>query len=173
MGHSSRSGARGRQGTSRSTSWSLGPNGVIQRTATGSVIFAVGAQALSDGNTVIRTRGELLIGLSAATSAVDGYSGAVGICIVTENAFNAGIASIPTPITDIVWDGWLAYQSFASKLYGPDLGRTATVARYQLDSKAMRKIKVTDVMVAVLEATEVGSSTLNMSLETRVLVKLP
>ena len=173
MAHSSRSQFRGRQAPTRKSTWNRGPNGVIQRTATGSVIFATGSQAAEAGLTIIRTHGELLVGLSAATSAVDGYDGAFGICIVSENAFNVGIASIPTPITDIAWDGWFVYQSFSSKLYGPDLGRAAIVARYQVDSKAMRKIKVTDVMVAVVEATEVGSSTLNMSLETRVLVKLP
>ena len=55
----------------------------------------------------------MLLWLSTGTSALDGYDGAVGLCIVSENAFNAGIASIPTPITDIQWDGWLWYQSFS------------------------------------------------------------
>ncbi len=157
-------------------SWSIGPSGAFSVGASSSTIFATGAQAGVDELTLIRTRGVLVLHLSAVASANEGFAGAVGICNVTENAFNAGVGSIPTPITDIAWDGWLWYQFFSLKSVtatisdGSNAG--AVVKEYVVDSKAMRKTNITDVIVGVLETTEAGASTLNAFLDTRTLNKV-
>jgi len=171
----SRSIPRSVRRTVRRPSWSRGPNGILQRTSSGAAIFATGAQANFDELTVIRIRGVFEIFLSVAAAALDGFDGAFGICRVSENAFNAGAGSIPSPLTDVAWDGWQAYQMFSLKAV------TATIAdgvnavgvykRFELDTKAMRKTNITDVLVGVIEATEVGTATMNMRLDSRMLHK--
>ena len=171
-----RSHQRGRfQGTSRrQTSWFDSPSGTLQRTTSGSTIFATGAQAVADGLTLVRIRAELVISLSITTAVLDGFTGAFGMGIVSENAFGAGVGSIPTPRTDVTWDGWMVYQPFTvigNSGTDPALSWMSTV-RYQIDSKAQRKIKSTDVLVAVIEATEVGTATMNLTLKGRLLAKI-
>ena len=112
--------------------------------------------------------------LSVVTTVLDGFDMAFGICIVSENAFGIGVTAVPNPTTDIGWDGWLYHKLFAIKgvettLEGQQL---AAMIRVDIDSKAMRKIKETDIMVAVVDGTEVGQATANLSFQSRVLDKL-
>ena len=156
-------------------SWSLGPSGTVARTMSGSSLFLTGAQATIDEVTIVRTRGILVLQLIVADAALAGYTGAVGICNVTENAFNAGIASIPTPVTDIAWDGWLWYQLFAlnaiTATIADGVNAGAMFKQFTVDSKAMRKTNVTDVIVGVIEVTEATNATLHARLDTRMLSK--
>jgi len=160
----------------RATSWFKGPDGIISTTTSSVIQFATGAIAIDDGLTLVRFRGELLISLVTATGVLDGFEGAFGVCIVSENAFAAGIASIPTPISDIAWDGWMVYQMFHVKAMTATFSNAVNAVtgsmRVELDSKAMRKFKSTDVLVAVTEVTEVGTAQLTMQLQSRILVKL-
>ncbi len=56
----------------------------------------------------------------------------------------------------------------------PDFASAAMVERRVIDSKAMRKVHLSDVQVAVFETTEVGAgSTMFASYLSRVLTKLP
>jgi len=159
----------------RRPGWSVGPGGVISQTASGTSLFGATAVAAEDDVTVIRTRGELTLFLSAATAALDGFEGAVGICKVTENAAGVGVTAVPSPVADIAWDGWLWYQFFSVKAmvatFSTALQGASVFARYVVDSKAMRKLNNTDNVVAVLEATEIGTAVLNARLDTRLLSK--
>jgi len=126
---------------------------------------------------MVRTRGELLLTISAISAAGDGFPRlAAGICIVSENAFGVGVTAVPTPLTDIAWDGWLWHSMGAcfgqvSGNFGND---GAQVIRWVIDSKAMRKIKQTDISIGVIElGTETGTATLLADLNTRELVKIP
>ncbi len=162
--------------TPRRPGWSVGPSGVVQRTASGSSVFPTSAVVASSDVTLIRTRGIFEVFLSVGTAALDGFDGAVGICKVSENAAGVGSTAIPQPVTDIAWDGWLWYQQFSVKVV------TATIAdgvnavgaysRFIIDSKAMRKSNATDNFVAVMEVTEVGTATVNARLATRMLTKI-
>ena len=167
---------RGRQSrTRRRPSWNGGPDGTLSRTTSGSTLFGTGAQTVVDEITLIRTRGILSLQVTAADAVLAGFDGAVGICVVSENAFNAGIASVPTPATDIAWDGWLWHHIFSIRAV------TATIAdgvnavavhrTIEIDSKAMRKTNITDVIIAVLEATEMTSATLHARIDIRILTK--
>ena len=130
-----------------------------------------------DGLTAIRIRGEFTLGLSVITSINDGFLKiGLGICNVTENAFNAGTASVPAPLTDIGWDGWMWHQ-----LLGEFRGFSTTptgrgpleAVRMPIDSKAMRKVKQTDVLIGVIEVgAETGAATILFSAVTRVLDKI-
>ena len=159
----------------RQADWSQGPGGVAATalTASGSALMGTGAQAL-EINTLVRTRGHALLYLTAATSTNDGFDGAIGICVVRSEAFAAGITAVPTPITDVDRNIWLWHQFFslhgASATIDDALG--STTQRFEVDSKAMRKINVGDTITAVVEATEVGASSLQIRFNTRILVKL-
>ena len=167
---------RGRS-SRRKTSWSQGPRGTLSISTNAQTIFASGAQANVPELTLVRVRGELWITLSTVDAALSGFPQvAVGICNVTENAFGAGATAIPAPITDINWDGWLWF--WQGRFTSPSGTLTdadgATNARIVIDSKAMRKVHVTDTLVGVIQTTgEIGTATMVANMETRVLDKLP
>ena len=163
----------------RQTSWGPGPTGEVQMTGTSQSIFATAAQSNAAGLTLVRVRGELLVFMTSVTAALDSMNCAVGLCIVSDNAFDAGVASIPHPLTDIAWDGWLWYWTGFIEAVGEiveanftgNLG--ATAARIPIDSKAMRKFKQTDNLVGVVETVESGTIAVQFRLNCRTLVKLP
>jgi len=160
----------------RKTSWNIGPHGKVSHSSNTVSIFPIGAQALIDGQTIIRIRGELNMGLSSIAAAIDGFTRvAFGIGIVTENAFSAGVASVPDPLADIAWEGWMAY--WTGTFYGVV---TATISqdipanvRVDIDSKAMRKIANTDILMGVFSTLEeVGTATVRAQFSSRILAKL-
>ena len=109
----------------------------------------------------------------------DGFAQiAHGICIVSENAFGVGVTAVPSPLTDIGWDGWIWHQ-LTPGLFGLSVTESENVGalsmiRYDIDSKAMRKQKSTDFLIGVSEfAGEIGAATLQFITETRILDKLP
>ena len=164
-------------GSARKTSWDIGArggSGLLTTSITG--VFGDAAQATSDGLTVVRTRGELLVQLESATAVGDGFRVAVGLCIVSQNAAGIGATAIPDPITDQAWDGWFWYWTgtlSAMIATEAELVQTdAAVARIVIDSKAMRKIKATDTIVGAFATVESGTAGMRLTLETRTLLKL-
>jgi len=172
----------------RKTSWQIGPetgtNGSAQSiTATGSTGASVGAQSAVDGNTLVRTRGELLLTLLAAAAAGDGFIGAFGIGVVTAQAFGIGITALPTPIDEEDWDGWLYHRYFSvvsSSIISDTVSSAddfanavSAVLRVEIDSKAMRKVPENMTVAAVLQVTEVGTATMTWNFNSRMLIKLP
>jgi len=131
----------------------------------------------------VRIRGELQLLLSSATAALNGYTGAFGIGIVTGPAFAAGVGSVPTPITDIEWNGWMYWKAIplvsAGVIDGSAAADTDAITghtvqmRVEIDSKAMRKINFEETVFAALEVTERGTAVLNWSFITRILTKIP
>ena len=131
-----------------------------------------------DGLTQVRLRGEYTYFLSVVTTIGDGFAKmAVGMCWVSENAAGVGITAIPTPLTDVAWDGWLFH-----RMHGNITGFSTTelltgpidAQRVEIDSKAMRKTRATDVLVGVVElGTETGAASLVFSGVSRILLKIP
>ena len=164
-------------GQRRKTTWSDGPEGIVALSASGSILIPVGITANISATTLVRVRGSMIIGLTATSAALDGFHGAFGLCLVSDNAATVGITAIPQPVTDSSWDGWLYHHTFAVKtLTGTITNANNALAAFErtaIDSKAMRKWKESDVLVGVLEATEVGTSVLTAELRSRFLVKLP
>ena len=163
----------------RKSTWGFGGDssaGTVAISAITGTILGTGAVALLEGLTIVRTRGEILMWLSAVGTAQDGISGALGLCIVSENAFAVGSTAVPHPITDIAWDGW--YWWHAVNLFAPSttqatLDRVIASQRLEVDSKAMRKIKLSDTVALVWEGvTEVGVVTVNVRFALRQLAKL-
>jgi len=171
MAHSRRLGFRARSSTRRQSAWNQGPNGLSANlVASGASAIAIGQQAAIAGLTIVRIRGRLTIFGTAAATAANHMFWAFGICIVSENAFGVGITAIPHPQTDIKWDGWMYHtQGVGTTTPGSAVGTHGAI---EIDSKAMRKIKDTDFLIGVVEATEVGTSSVQFDLESRILVKL-
>lgn len=161
----------------RKVEWSegTGGTGLTSGAASQSVILGSFLQAGIAGLTLVRTRGLLDIFLDGpGTADGDGFFGAFGIGIVVDAAATAGVVSMPTPITESSWDGWL-YHSFLS-IHNPDTtfgGSGAVHQRVEVDSKAMRKFPLDVSMFAMLEVIEIGTATFNVFWDSRVLLKLP
>ncbi len=163
----------------RQSSWIAGPFGLVSAiSASSKNVYPTGTIALDSGLTVVRTRGELLVYLTTVGGAVtEGFSWALGFAIVTEQAAAIGATAIPSPITDIGWDGWYLYETgqvaITAAAEAINSASNTQVVRVPLDSKAMRKYKESDVIVAVLAVTEVGDGSVVAShLNSRVLVKV-
>ena len=173
--------AFGRSGSDlrRKTSWEVGPGSStpVVLTGSGSTILGSGIAPTIPGLTLVRTRGLLGLTLNTAAAAGDGYTGALGIGVVTASAFAIGVTAVPTPLTDAGWDGWLYHEFFdvrAGDRTAGDSNWEAAIARYTVDSKAMRKIEDEEKTVfAVLEVVEQGTAQVEVSFDSRVLVKLP
>ena len=173
--------ARGSRGSNlryasarRATGWEEGPGtftDVGAFTASQAVILGSGQSFVFDGDTVVRIRGFAEISLSSGTADGDGYTGAFGIGIVTDAAFAAGVASVPTPITEIEWEGWIWHQMFSVR--SPATDSTEIRQTFEIDSKAMRKVGSNRTIFAVVEATEIGTAVAEITLGSRMLLKLP
>jgi len=117
--------------------------------------------------------------LTVVTSVFDGFvDSAVGIGITTEEAFSVGgTTSLPSPLEDIDWDGWL-YHQVVGQFAGfstTETGRGPMEAvRMEIDSKAMRKFEDGMVVFGCVElGVEAGAATIQFGAHTRLLVKLP
>jgi len=161
------------QGSSLSRDWEDGVGGTArtQISASGAAFLGSGVAPTSLKLTLMRTRGFFDCFLNGAPTADgDGFHGAVGIGLVTRAAFDAGIASVPTPVTEMSWDGWLWHQVLSVHVGDISLAPTGTsFQRLDVDSKAMRKFDTDQILFAAIEVTEIGGATLDVFLDTRML----
>ena len=161
----------------RRSSWEEGPGGTALTPLSASSVAFVGSavQAAIPGITVVRIRGFLSWYLTLATSAGDGFQGAFGIGIATFAAVTAGITAVPTPITEASDENWL-YHRFIS-IHGPVVSSTslndATVDKFEVDTKAMRKLDDGMAIYAAVEVVETGIATAELWFDSRALAKLP
>ncbi len=164
-----------RSGQRRETKWLSVSPGLATLTATGGTLLAVlsaGAKAFRPF-TVMRTH-ILLQVTSDQIVATEDQVGAYGLAVVSDEASAAGVASIPTPISNASSDKWFVYQMFfnswaVSSAIGA-VNRSGGQV-YQIDSKAMRKVDVGEdiVFVAEFDATGEGFRIIDGG---RILIKL-
>ena len=151
------------RGPKRLTQGGLGPGDSASTafTATSAALLGSGV-TFGQAGTVVRIRGNLSVMLESFTASPDGYHGAVGIGVVSSAAFAAGIASVPTPITEAAWDGWMWHKFF--DIHG---GSSAPVLfgdrnSIEVDSKAMRKVSDEMTLFAAAEVVERGTAILDI-----------
>ena len=165
------------QRSRRQTTWGIGPGatGVSVFSATGSQIIGAGIVPSAESkSTLVRLRGYVEIVLEAAANIGEGFQGAIGIGLVTDQAFAAGSASIPDPIDEQAWDGWMYHRHFslhattATISDGVNTGRLA----WEIDSKAMRIWEVGNTLMMKMQVVEIGTSQIEVFFDSRVLVKL-
>ena len=124
--------------------------------------------------TLVRIRGNLTFWLEVVGSIGDGFTRVyAGIGVANSEAFTAGSASLPGPLSDPEWGGWMWYEAL-----GPIIGLSVTEAdntgplsqvRVPIDTKAMRKLEANQTIFGMVQtATEVGVATLNFQMSTRM-----
>jgi len=160
----------------RRTSWGFGPGSVsaTQVSATGESFLGSAVAPTTEGLVLTRLRGNCSAYLETAAAAKDGFHCAIGVAIVPDEGVAAGIGSVPTPLTDEDWDGWLYHRHF-------DLHVAAAAAidsfqssiQFEVDSKAQRKFEAGNSIYAAIDVFEVGTAVMQVFFDCRVLVKLP
>ena len=172
------------RGRSRPTgrTWDIGPGstgingGSIDITGNGSILGS-GVSPTTDKLTIMRTRGELLI--TADIDAItEGAHLAVGLGIVTADAFAVGRTAVPSPIADEGWDGWYwhSYVMIGGAVNTTDVVGSAqlgsSIWRVEIDSKAMRKIDTDEIAFFAIGMADLeGTTQVICRCRTRMLVQ--
>ena len=128
----------------------------------------------SERLTIVRMRGGGFVHLDAG-AALDSMEVGLGLIVVPEEVAIAGVASAPTPLTDLDAP-WLWVEVFQ---LGPavsgtdDGGDISRNFRFEIDSKAMRKFRTDEELLFVAEsAILAGSPTADVQAGVRALFKL-
>ena len=161
-------GFRGPRQSARLTQWT-GPalQGYVAVATTGATLISSFTPA--EPITVMRTRG--WVGIRPESEAADlEIVGAIGVGIVSVEAFTAGIASMPEPFADADWGGWYVWRSFAYDIRFSDAtGVNMIDWGFEIDSKAMRKMSPNETIVVIAESQ---GGAFRISSNMRRLVKL-
>ena len=135
----------------------------------GGPVLLASAGVGHEGETLARVRGLATLSLKTSNAIGDGLFGAIGMAIVTTAAATAGVGSIPTPITEAGWDGWLLHQYLAVEeaiVAGQAVG---AFDRRVLDSKAMRKANEDESIILVWDGAVTGTMSAAVQVRVRVL----
>ena len=117
--------------------------------------------------TVIRTRGHVAVRPTVYSANID-IVGAMGLAVVSREAFDAGVASIPAPFDDADWGGWFVWRSFSFRFQvqgTSDADLLPGGIELEIDSKAMRKITPNEALVTIAQS-QVGAFTISSPLRT-------
>ncbi len=112
--------------------------------------------------TLLRTRGRVMMSLDSG-GLNEHVSCAMGLIVVSENAFGIGVTAVPSPVTDGTED-WIWHDFFQV-----NSGEEAAVVndyltvRLSVDSKAMRKLRQGEVLVIVAEIADSVDATGNVT----------
>ncbi len=147
---------------------------------TGGTALAAGAAILDQSitwsdelgpATIVRTRGTLWVSVDQIAATEEPF-GAIGFSVVKNAAAVAGVASVPTPITEESDDSFFLWQAFCASIrLSSAVGITfPSFERYDLDSKAQRKIQQGDTIVATLENANATAGLIYI-LKFRMLIK--
>ncbi len=149
--------ARGRsRGRKTDYSWSqISGQMLAVDLAEGTVALGDVAGSAAGTQTLFRTRGEILVQLDA-TAVDERVLIALGMMVVKENAFAAGVASVPHPGVDGEADWfWFGYASLTTAAEAAVSGAfSGLFHRVPVDSKAMRKMKGDEKVILVAEVVE-------------------
>ena len=129
----------------------LGLDSTFNALAAASSVIVGNFTGLSDV-TILRIRGLLSIG-SDQTAAGGEVHGALGVAIVSEEAFTIGITAVPLPITNDSSDLWMLWQPFSHGIQRlTSVGfAEPRLSNWVVDSKAMRKMSNDQRAVVVLQ----------------------
>ena len=137
----------------RATFWGRSPaDTAVTTLAQASAVIDSTAVPGGAGQTIVRVRGQILMG-SDQFAATESPVGAVGMCVVSDQAVAVGVGSIPTPYTDQDSDLWFVHQYFGTRFglvtaAGLD---PQVFTRFEFDSKAMRKFPLETTLAVVVE----------------------
>jgi len=166
--------SRGRSRAPRRLTQWIGISGALSSVDASSVLVAsLNATALElRPFTVMRTYLQVLMG-SDQLAMNELQVGAVGMCVVSQAASAAGVASVPTPITELDSDFWFLHQLMLGTFTFLDATgfESAADRAYSPSSKAMRRVDNDSDVILVAEGDTLGDG---MTITTigRMLIKL-
>ena len=157
----------------RQTFWfsALAVDTVLAAASIATLISSLNAAALAlRPFTIVRTRGYVNL-LSDQQIATEAQSIAYGEIVVSDVALAAGVASVPTPITDSQ-SNWHVFEGLANRfILGTAVGFMEAGRERIIDSKAMRKVAEGQDIITVAETTAISDGVIVSSFS-RVLIKL-
>jgi len=158
----------------RQTSWVDIAVTTTTFTATGGTILnSASADLLSKRPfTIIRLHLELLL-ISDQVAADEIQIGAIGLCVVSDQSAAAGVASVPTPVTDGSSDLWMMHKWFMDNFLrvGTPASAAHNAKTYTIESKSMRKVNDDQDILLVAELATGFSSGFTISVAGRLLIK--
>ena len=158
----------------RATSWGFGPGGTALNAFSSSSTQFIGSSVnLAQGvleATLVRLRGTFTCIQRSATTAGDGFAGAFGIGLATKEAITGGVTTVPEPLTDVEWGGWVYHRMFS--MHNSTTGANLEKVEWEVDSKAMRKWDEQMGLYAIMEVVEIGGASLDVFFDSRILIKL-
>ena len=134
---------------------------------------SVGLGTAEGALTIVRTRGQLMAMQRVEAGADQIIRGALGIILVSQDAFDVGITALPGPISDSLSD-WYVWAPFTLMSFvGVELGDQALMVRVDFDSRGMRKAKFGEVSAVVVELeSDVAGGSVDIGYVFREQVKL-
>jgi len=169
-----RGGFRPRQGPRSVRDWGVGPTARnVGIAGDGKAIWTNGVTPNANF-TILRTHGIVSVVLTAAASAGDGFLGAHGIFMATEDSFAIGVTAMLDPFNDANSDMWFWHSFFDVRAITATLSdgvnAVTAVSRIVIDSKAMRKgFDPERVLVGVTSVVESGVAVCEVNADTRML----
>ena len=144
---------RGRNTARRKTQWTSSPaETAFIALAAATSIFDLAFTTTGDRpETMARLRGLLTV-MTDQFTATESPFGAVGMCVVSDEAAAVGITAMPKPYTDAESDLWLFHQYWSAPVSAPTaVGMNNVAVQYLLDSKAMRKVNEDETLVGIIQ----------------------
>ena len=138
--------------------------------AGGNILTSLNAAALAlRPFTIVRTHMAYQV-VSDQAAAIEVQAGAIAMAVVSDQAVAIGVTAVPTPVTDAGSDLFFMYRVF----HGDESNltdRAKSGTRFEVDSKAMRRVDVGEDIVQVLELSTSGQG-FTFAGAGRMLVKL-
>ena len=126
--------------------------------------------------TIVRVRGIFRCYLNVAAAVGDGFEGAIGLALVTDEAAAVGATAIPGPLSNEEWDGWMFHHYFDVRTHtttiADGVNSVGSMFDINIDSKAMRKWNSEQTMVGMIQVVESGTASIVVHARTRMLLKL-
>ena len=123
--------------------------------------------------TIMRTHLEVLIHSDqVGVSATEHQFGAIGMCVVSDQALAIGITAVPVPGDDAASDLWFLHQWMFSAIdFATAIGFDSDAgAHYHIDSKAARKVNDDQDLVVVVQGLTLGEG-VTFAVGGRILIK--
>ena len=142
----------------RQTRWLVNPTVTFSLGGSGVVLLASSLDAAALALlpfTIIRERNVWYCRGDVVTGG-EKWGGAVGHCIVSEQAVAIGVTAVPTPVTDQGSDLWYLHDQMYGRFGGTQVEEVG--ARKDVDSKAMRKVEEGQDAITVFESGAVTES---------------
>ena len=129
--------------------------------SSGSQVGSFGFLITVSACTLVRTRGWLTARVRTSGVANNQIQGALGLIVVSENAFSTGgLAALPIPLDDVEND-WFVYQPFAFIPRAASTIANDLSANYMapIDSRGQRKLKEGDALAVLVEVLQSDATT--------------